>query len=72
MFFSDVKDEKDYYNFQLLLVEAISQAHFSQGRDPKMYQTIPYKAFHVACTFTHLSKVQHQIIRQTLAAFATA
>lgn len=67
MFFSDVKDKRDYYNFQLLLVQAISQNHFCQGRDPKMYQTTPSKCSRVACIFTRLSK-QHQIIITAFAA----
>lgn len=54
VFFSDVKDERVYYNFQLLLVQAISQTHFSQEKDPNMCQTISYKASHVACTYIHV------------------
>lgn len=47
--FSGVRDERNYYDFQLLVVEAISQTYFRKGHKhvPDM---IPYQVSHVLCT----------------------
>lgn len=47
---SGVRDERNYYDFQLLVVEAISRTYFSPGKYTNMCQMVPYKASHVVCT----------------------
>lgn len=68
--FSGVRDERNYDDFQLSVVEAISQTHFSPGKDTNMCQVIPS----FPCTlyiYTCLPEAQRQITRQMVIAFAT-
>lgn len=60
MFFSDVKDERDYYNFQLLLVQDISQTHFSQEKNLRAKQSHTELPMNI---YIRLSEAQHQIIK---------